>query len=144
MYQLETRFARINQCQLRRAEQSLHFASIPTNSCIFIILRLRPRTYASTSPLLLVQLHQQQQLLSINIISSTNHHLQHTKLRILLQRLTSHAAYERAEGRQSGPPRSALVYMYIYICFPGVPAPRWHSSVKIKAHKMSNILGASD
>ena len=86
----------VNQCQLRRAEQSLHFASIPTNFSIFIILRPRPRTYASTSPLLLLQLHQQQQLLSIiNIIDSTNHHLQHAKLRILLQHLTSHAAYER-------------------------------------------------
>ena len=63
----------------------------------FIILRPRPRTYVSTSPLLL-QLHQQQQLLSINIINSTNHHLQHAKLRIQLQQLTSHAAYERSGG----------------------------------------------
>ena len=62
----------VNQRQLRRAEQSLHFASIPTNFSIFIILRRpRPRTYASTSPLLLLQLHQQQQLLSINIINFT-------------------------------------------------------------------------
>ena len=61
----------VNQCQLRRAEQSLHFASIPTNFSIFTILRPRPRTYASTSPLLLLQLHQQQQLLSINMINST-------------------------------------------------------------------------
>ena len=62
----------------------------------FIILRPRPRTYVSTSPLLL-QLHQQQQLLSIiNIINSANHHLQHAKLRIQLQQLTSHAAYERS------------------------------------------------
>ena len=39
---------------------------------IFIILRPRPRTYPSTSPLLLLQLHQQQYLLSIiNIINST-------------------------------------------------------------------------
>ena len=91
----------INQCQLRRAEQSLHFASIPTNFSIVIILRPRPRTfseYASTSPLLLLQLHQQQQVLSINIINSTNHHLQHAKLRILLQHFTSHAAYERSGG----------------------------------------------
>ena len=115
MYQLETRFARINQCQLRRAEQSLHFASMPINFSIFIILRPRPRTYASSSPLLLLQLYQQQQLLSINITNSTNHHLQHAKLRILLQHLASHAAYERsggppkrraakAAGRQSGGP----------------------------------------
>ena len=62
----------VNQCQLRRAEQSLHFASIPTNVSIFIILRPRPRTYASTSPLLLLQLHQQQQLLSINILRVIN------------------------------------------------------------------------
>ena len=61
----------VNQCTLRRAEQSLHFASIPTNFSILIILRPRPRTYASPSPLLLLQLHQQQQLLSINIINST-------------------------------------------------------------------------
>ena len=47
----------VHQCQLRRAKQSLHFASIPTNFSIFINLVL--------------QLHQQQQLLSINIISST-------------------------------------------------------------------------
>ena len=89
----------INQCPLRRAEQSLHFASIPTN---FIILRPRPRTYASTSPLLLLQLHQQQQLLSINIINSTNH-VQHAGLRILLQHLTSHAAYERSGGPPKRP-----------------------------------------
>ena len=69
----------------------------------FIILRPRPRTYASTSPLLLLQLHQQQQLLSINIINSTNHHLQHAKLRILLQHLTSHAAYERSGGPPKRP-----------------------------------------
>ena len=111
MYQLETRFARINQCQLRRAEQSLHFASIPTNFSIFIILRPRPRTYASTS-LLLLQLHQQQQLLSINIINSTNHHLQHAKLRTLLQHLTSHAAYERSGGP---PKRPAAKRPCIYI-----------------------------
>ena len=62
----------VNQCQLRRAEQSLHFASIPTNFSMFHILRPRPRKNASTSPLLLLQLHQQQQqLLSINIINST-------------------------------------------------------------------------
>ena len=85
----------------------------------FFILRPRPRTYASTSPLLLLQLHQQQQLLSIiNIINSTNHHLQHAKLRILLQHLTLHAAYEEAAGRQSGPPRSALVYIYVHEYFP--------------------------
>ena len=70
---------------------------------IFIILRPRPRTYASTSPLLLLQLHQQQQLLSINIINSTNHHLQHAKLRILRQHLTSHAAYERSGGPPKRP-----------------------------------------
>ena len=85
----------------------------------FIILRPRPRTYASTSPLLLLQLHQQQQLLSINIINSTNHHLHHAKLRILLQHLTSHAAYERSGGppkrpaRLSSPPRSALVIVLL-------------------------------
>ena len=28
----------VNQCQLRRAEQSLHLASVPTNFSIFIIL----------------------------------------------------------------------------------------------------------
>ena len=61
----------VNQCQLRRAEQSIHFASIPTNFSMFHILRPRPRKNASTSPLLLLQLHQQQQLLSINIINST-------------------------------------------------------------------------
>ena len=75
----------------------------PTFS-IFIILRPRPRTYASTSPLLLLQLHQQRQLLSIiNIINSINHHLQHAKLRILLQHLTSHAAYERSGGPPKRP-----------------------------------------
>ena len=64
-----------------------------------MILRPRPRTYASTAPLLLLQLPQQQQLLSIiNIINSTNLCLQHAKLRILLQHLTSHAAYERSGG----------------------------------------------
>ena len=71
---------------------------------IFIILRPRPRTYASTSPLLLLQLHQQQQVLSImNIINSTNHYLQHAKLRILLQHFTSHAAYERSGGPPKRP-----------------------------------------
>ena len=60
-------------------------------------------TYASTSPLLLLQLHQQQQLLSTNIINSTNHHQQHAKLRILLQHLTSHAAYERSGGPPKRP-----------------------------------------
>ena len=94
----------MNQRQLRRAEQSLHFASIPTNFSIFIILLPRPRTYASTSPLLLLQLHQQQQLLSIiNIINSTHHHLQHAKLRILLQHLTSHAVCERSGGPPKRP-----------------------------------------
>ena len=70
---------------------------------IFIVLRPRPRTYASTSPLVPLQLHQQQQLLSINIINSTIHHLQHAKLRILLQHLTSHAAYERSGGPPKRP-----------------------------------------
>ena len=80
---------------------------------MFIILRPRPRTYfESTSPLLLLQLHQQQQLLSINIINSTNHHLQHAKLRILLQRLTSPAAYERSGGP---PKRPAAKRPCIYI-----------------------------
>ena len=76
----------------------------------FIILRPRPRTYASTSPLLLLQLHQQQQLLSINIINSTDHHLQHAKLRILLEHLTSHAAYERSAG-----PRKRPAAMYLLL-----------------------------
>ena len=93
----------INLCQLRRAEQSLYFASIRTNFSNFIILRPRPRTYAYTSPLILLQLHQQQQLLSINIINSTNHPLQHAKLRILLQHFTSHAAYERSGGPPKRP-----------------------------------------
>ena len=61
----------------------------------------RPSWYASTSPLVLLQLHHQQQFLSVNIINSTIHHLQHAKLRILLQHLTSHAAYER----RGGPPK---------------------------------------
>ena len=80
---------------------------------ISIILRPRPRTYASTSPLLLLQLHQQQQLLSIiNIINSTNHHLHHAKLRILLQHLTSHAAYERSGGPliRTSVQRTCLMY----------------------------------
>ena len=69
-----------------------------------IILRPRPRIYASTCPLLLLQLHQQQQLLSIiNIINSTNHHLQHAKLRIQPHHLTSHAAYERSGGPRKRP-----------------------------------------
>ena len=55
-----------------------------------------------TSPLLLLQLHRQQQLLSINTINSTNH-LQRAKLRILLQHLTSHAAYERSGGPSKRP-----------------------------------------
>ena len=97
---------------------------------IFIILWPRSRTYASTSlqvtiktnllaelkhqaptttsPLLLLQLHQQQRLLSINIISSTNRHLQHAKLRILLQHLTSHAAYERSGGPPKRPAAKRL------------------------------------
>ena len=37
------------------------------------------------------------------IINSTNHHLQHAKLRILLQHLTSHAAYERSGGPPKRP-----------------------------------------
>ena len=69
---------------------------------IVVILRPRPRTCASTSPLLLLQLHQQQQLISINIIDSTNH-LQHAILRMLLQHLTSHAAYERSGGPPKRP-----------------------------------------
>ena len=81
---------------------------------IFIILRPRPRTYASTSPLLLLQLHQQQQLLSINIINSTNHHLQHAKLRILLQHLTSHAAYERSGGPPKRPAAKRPCNMYVF------------------------------
>ena len=86
---------------------------------IFIILRPRPRTYASTSPLLLLQPHQQQQMLSINKNNSTNHHLQHAKLRILLQHLTSRMQpTSEAAGRQSGPPRSALVYIYVHEYFP--------------------------
>ena len=105
----------IYQCQLRRAEQSLHFASIPNNFSIFIILRPRPRTYASTSPLLLLQLHQQQQLLSIiNIIIPTNH-LQHAKLWILPQHLTSHAAYER-NGWPPKRPAAKHPCIYIYGC----------------------------
>ena len=80
---------------------------------IFIILRPRPRTYASTSPLLLLQLHKQQQLLSINIINSTNHHLQHAKLRIILQRLTSHTAYERSGGPPKRPAAKRLCILYV-------------------------------
>ena len=71
--------------------------------------------------MLLLQLHQQQQLLPINIINSTNHHLQHAKLRILLQHLTSHAAYERNGGPLWGPPpkrpaakRPCIDYGHIY------------------------------
>ena len=37
------------------------------------------------------------------MINSTNHHLQHAKLRILLQHLTSHAAYERSGGPPKRP-----------------------------------------
>ena len=82
---------------------------------IFIIVRPRPRTYASTSPLLLLQLHQQQQLLSINIIKSTNHHLQHAKLRILLQHLTSHAAYERRGGPPKRPTaKRPCIYIFMF------------------------------
>ena len=70
---------------------------------IFITLRPRPPTYASTSPLLLLQLHQQQQMLSIiNKFNSTNHHLQHAK-RTLLQHLIPHAAYERSGGPPKRP-----------------------------------------
>ena len=80
---------------------------------IFIILRPRPRTYASTSPLLHLQLHQQQQLLSItNKINSTNHHLQHAKLRILLQHLTSHAAYERSGAPPKRPAAKRPCILY--------------------------------
>ena len=106
----------INRCQLRRAERSLHFAPILTNFSIFIILRPRPRTYVSTSPLLLLQLHQQHQLLAINIINSTDH-LQHVKLRILLQHLTSHAAYERSGGPPKRPAakRPCIVNIIIVI-----------------------------
>ena len=60
----------VNQCRLRRAEQSLHFASIPTISS-FCDPDHAHTKYASTSPLLLLQLHQQQQLLSINITNFT-------------------------------------------------------------------------
>ena len=84
-----------------------------------IILRPRPRTYASTSsPLLLLQLHQQQQLLSINMIHSTHHHLQHAKLRILLQHLTSHAAYERSGGPPKRPAakRPCIKYDITFCC----------------------------
>ena len=93
-----------------------------------MILRPRPRTYASTSPLLLLQLHQQQQLLSIiNIINSTNHHL-HAKLRILLQHLTSHAAYERSGGPPRRPAAKRPILEYIFkrtcmlrpVCFPSL------------------------
>ena len=85
-----------------------HSAAPTTHICV------RPRTYASTSPLLLLQLHQQQQLLSINIIISTNHHLQHAKLRILLQHLTSHAAYERSGGPPKRPAtKRPCTYWYI-------------------------------
>ena len=86
---------------------------------IFIILRPRPRTYASTSPLLLLQLHQQQQLLSIiNIINSTNHHPQHAKLQILLQHLTSHAAYERSGGPPKRPAAKRPCKYIPSVCFP--------------------------
>ena len=85
---------------------------------IFIILRPRPRTYGSTSPLVLLQLHQQQQLFSINIINSTIHHLQHAKLRILLQHLTSHAAYERSCGSPKRPAakRPCILVLVPFLC----------------------------
>ena len=83
---------------------------------IFIILRPRPRTYAFSSPLLLLQLHHQQQVLSIiNIINSTNHHLQHAKLRILLQHLTSRAAYERGGGPPQRPAAKRPCILSVYI-----------------------------
>ena len=74
-------------------------------------------TYASTSPLLLLQLHQQQQLLSTNIFNSTNHHQQHAKLRILLQHLTSHAAYERSGGPPKRPAaKRPCILVHLYHC----------------------------
>ena len=86
-----------------------------------MLLRPRPRTYASSSPLLLLQLHQQQQLLSIiNIINSTNNHLQDAILRILLQHLTSHAAYERSGGPPKRRPAKAArreAPLHIHICY---------------------------
>ena len=54
----------------------------------------------------------------ISIINSTNHHLQHAKLRILLQHLTSNAAYERSSGPPKRPAeKRPCIYIYIYILF---------------------------
>ena len=112
---------------------------------IFIILRPRPRTYPSTSPLLLLQLHQQQYLLSIiNIINSTNHHLQHAKLRILLQHLTSHAAYERS----GGPPKRAAarrpcIYILLSPDTQRPPSPLLtHSGAWYEISDLRDIYGA--
>ena len=66
-----------------------HSAAPTTHIYMRLLLRCYSRNCINSSML---------QLLSINIINSTNHHLQHANLRILLQHLTSYAAYERSGG----------------------------------------------
>ena len=80
-----------------------------------LLAEIKHQAPTTTFPLLLLQLHQQQQLLSININDSTNHHLQRAKLRILLQRLTSHAAYERSGGPPKRPAtKRPCIYLHIH------------------------------
>ena len=63
--------------------------------------------------------------LRINIINSTNHHLQHAKLRILLQHLTSHAAYERSGGPSKRPAAKRPCTYYDHSHLHGVEAAPW-------------------
>ena len=96
-------------------EQCRHFESIPSNFSNFIILRPGPRIYAYTSPLLLLQLHQQQQLLSIIYIIITLIITYNTlNCEYYYSILTSHAAYERSDGPSKRP---AAKRPCIYILF---------------------------
>ena len=77
-----------------------HSAAPTTHICVYFSAAT-PATASTTAV----------QLLSINIINSTNH-LQHAKLRILLQHLTSHVASERSGGPPKRPAaKRPCIYM---------------------------------
>ena len=80
-----------------------HSAAPNTHICVYFSVAT-PATASTTA------------FASIEIINSTNQHLQHAKLRILLQHLTSHATYERSGGPPKRPAaKRPCIYKHIYL-----------------------------
>ena len=78
------------------------------------------------------------------IIYSTTHHLQHANLRILLQHLTSHSAYERSGGPPKHPaakrPCSLLVVSYCNWLSIVVPNSCWFTRIELYCPDNSKLI----